>query len=187
MAASPSKSMPTSPYEILTRLPAVAAVRFRSVCRAWNEALTSDHFVAAHAARAAAARQPEILFFPPAEGSSTSFYTCSLPPDGEGSPPAAARRLLTVRNLSAEYVVLSRKPCRGLTLVMEASSSDYYVFNLSTGDHVALPPCEPAQAFDIFYMTDSSLCIHHGPPSSSPAPASASTRPPASTRRSDSS
>ncbi|XP_051190297.1 F-box/kelch-repeat protein At3g44120-like [Lolium perenne] len=164
MAASPSKSMPTSPYdggsrlhgallvdEILTRLPAAAAVRFRSVCRAWKEALTSDHFVTTHAARAAAARQPEILFFPPAEGSSTSFYTCSLPPEGEGSPPAAARRLLTVRNLAAEYVVLSRKPCRGLTLVMEASSSEYYVFNLSTGDHVALPPCEPAQACGNLY------------------------------------
>ncbi|KAM0873466.1 hypothetical protein ACQ4PT_038045 [Festuca glaucescens] len=63
--------------EILTRLPAAAAIRFPEVYRAWNAAITSDHFVAAHARRAAA-RQPEILFFPPAEGPSTSFYTCSV-------------------------------------------------------------------------------------------------------------
>ncbi|KAM0917434.1 hypothetical protein ACQ4PT_009508 [Festuca glaucescens] len=128
--------------EILTRLPAAAATRFRSVCRAWNEALTSDQFVAAHAVRAAAARQPEILFFPPAE----AFYTCSLTASDDGSaPPNAARELLTVRNLAPEYVVLSRKPCRGLTLLMDARSSEYYVCNLSTGDYVVLPPCEPAQ------------------------------------------
>jgi hypothetical protein len=93
--------------EILTRLPAAAATHFRSVCRAWNEVLTSDHFVAAHATRAAAKRQPEILFFPPAEGSFTSFYTCSLTAgDEDSAPPNAARKLLTVRNLAAEYVVL---------------------------------------------------------------------------------
>ncbi|KAM0828248.1 hypothetical protein ACQ4PT_067672 [Festuca glaucescens] len=89
--------------EILTRLPAAAAVRFREVCRAWNAAITSDHFVAAHARRAAA-RQPEILFFPPAEGPSTFFYTCSVAQAG-----GASRELLTVGNLAGEYVVLSRR------------------------------------------------------------------------------
>ncbi|KQK09213.1 hypothetical protein BRADI_2g46710v3 [Brachypodium distachyon] len=128
--------------EILTRLPAAAAVRARAVCRAWNAALTSDHFIAAHSARAAAARQPEILFFPPSlSPAATSLYSCSL----AGAPPAAARELLTVGNLTGEHVVLlSRKTCGGLTLFWEVRASEYYVCNLSTGDHAVLPACEPA-------------------------------------------
>ncbi|KAM0899374.1 hypothetical protein ACQ4PT_021259 [Festuca glaucescens] len=129
--------------EILTRLPAAAAARFREVCRAWNAAITSDHFVAAHARRAAA-RQPETLFFPSAEGPSTSFYTCSVAQAG-----GASRELLTVGNLAGEYVVLSRRPCHGFTLVRDARSSEHFVFNLSTGDHAVLPRCEPARTFSI--------------------------------------
>jgi hypothetical protein len=121
-------------------------VRFRSVCREWHAALTSDHFVAAHAARAAAARQPEILFFSPTgPGTATSFYAFSLPVDRGASPVATPRELLTVGDLRGQNLVLSgNKPCRGLTLVFDVRSSEYYVFNLSTGEHVVLPPCEPA-------------------------------------------
>jgi hypothetical protein len=131
--------------EILTRLPIAAAVRFRSVCSDWHAALTSDHFVAAHAARTAA-RQPEIFFFSPTgPGTATSFYAFSLPVDGGAPPVTAARELLTVGDLRGENLVLSgNKPCRGLTLVFDVRSSEYYVFNLSTGEHVVLPPCEPA-------------------------------------------
>uniref|UniRef100_A0A0D3G2K2 Uncharacterized protein n=1 Tax=Oryza barthii TaxID=65489 RepID=A0A0D3G2K2_9ORYZ len=38
--------------EILTRLPIATAVRLRAVSRDWNAALTSDHFILAHRARA---------------------------------------------------------------------------------------------------------------------------------------
>ncbi|KAE8771269.1 hypothetical protein D1007_56867 [Hordeum vulgare] len=133
--------------EILTRLPVAAAVRCRSVCRAWNAALASGHFVAAHAARAAAAaaRHPEIVFFPPTErGVATSFYACSLPVDG-GAAPTTARQLLTVGNLAGEHLLLSGKPCRGLTLVFDVRLSEYHLLNLSTGGHVSLPPCETAE------------------------------------------
>ncbi|KAM0825225.1 hypothetical protein ACQ4PT_069692 [Festuca glaucescens] len=132
--------------EILTRLPIAAAVRFQAVCKEWHAALTSDHFVAAHAARAAAARQPEIVFFSPTRrGTATSFYACSLPADG-GAAVAAPRELLTVGDLVGENIVLSgNKPCRGLTLVFDVRLSEYYVFNFSTGEHAALPPCEPAE------------------------------------------
>ncbi|KAG2559980.1 hypothetical protein PVAP13_8KG032900 [Panicum virgatum] len=128
--------------EILTRLPPAAAGRCRAVCRAWNAALTSEHFVLAHRAGSAAARHPELLFFVPA-GATTSMYTCTL---RGGEAPRAARELLTVGDLCAEHAVLPPRPCRGLTLVLDAhaSQSRYYVFNLSTGDHVALPP--PARA-----------------------------------------
>uniref|UniRef100_A0A0E0M4L7 F-box domain-containing protein n=1 Tax=Oryza punctata TaxID=4537 RepID=A0A0E0M4L7_ORYPU len=133
--------------EILTRLPIAAAVRFRAVCREWNAALTSDHFIRAHRARAAAARHPELLFFAPGDsgGHTTSFYACSL---RDGEAPAAARELLTVADISADHAVLSPTPCRGLTLIFDAYKSDYYLFNLSTGDHVALPPCQPAAALE---------------------------------------
>ncbi|XP_020187531.1 putative F-box/kelch-repeat protein At1g12870 [Aegilops tauschii subsp. strangulata] len=149
----PSHGEPSPPLnqelivdEILTRLPVAAAVRCRSVCRAWNAALASGHFVAAHAARAAAARHPEIVFFSPTEkGVATSFYACSLPEDGDAPPAAAARKLLSVGNLAGEHLVLTGKPCRGLTLVFDVRLSEYHVLNLSTGEHVSLPPCETAE------------------------------------------
>ncbi|CAL4995637.1 unnamed protein product [Urochloa decumbens] len=132
--------------EILTRLPPGDAVRCRAVCRAWNAALTSERFLLAHRARSAAARQPELLFSVPAAGGGTSLYTCTLRGDG-----SAARELLTLAG--AEHVeVMSPRPCHGLTLILDAqaaaaaaASSEqccYYVCNLSTGEHVALPPCE---------------------------------------------
>ncbi|XP_044378889.1 uncharacterized protein [Triticum aestivum] len=128
-----------------SRLPVAAAVRCRSVCRAWNAALASGHFVAAHAARAAAARHPEIVFFSPTEkGVATSFYACSLPEDGDAPPAAAARKLLSVGNLAGEHLVLTGKPCRGL-LVFDVRLSAYHVLNLSTGEHVSLLPCETAE------------------------------------------
>ncbi|XP_073355425.1 uncharacterized protein [Aegilops tauschii subsp. strangulata] len=124
--------------EILTRLPVAAAVRCRSVCRAWNADLASDHFVAA-------ARHPEIVFFSPTErGVATSFYACSLPVDG-GAAPSTARQLFSVSNLAGEHLLLSGKPCRGLTLVFDVRLAEYHLFNLSTGQHVALPPCETAE------------------------------------------
>uniref|UniRef100_A0A0D3HA38 F-box domain-containing protein n=1 Tax=Oryza barthii TaxID=65489 RepID=A0A0D3HA38_9ORYZ len=163
--------------EILTRLPIAAAVRFRAVCRQWNAALPSDHFILAHRARAAAARHrhPELLFFAPgaafAGGRATSFYACSLR-DGDCEappPPAAARELLTVAGITAAHAVLSPTPCRGLTLIFDTYRSEYYLFNLSTGDHVALPPCQPAAAANL----DSTLTLPTMNPtgrSSSPSP-----------------
>lgn len=130
---------------ILARVPAAAVVRLRAVCRAWRAALTSDHFVRVRRALRTATDdgRPEIVFFAPAAagGSATAaFYTCKLASDGSGS--SAARELVTVGNLPAEddLVVLTTKPCNGLTLLFQASSSEYYVCNLSTGEHVSLPP-----------------------------------------------
>ncbi|KAF0898474.1 hypothetical protein E2562_008076 [Oryza meyeriana var. granulata] len=135
--------------EILTRLPIAAAVRFRAVCREWNASLTSDHFIRAHRVRAAAARHPELLFFAPGAAggrtTSTSFYACSL---RDGEAPPAARELLTVADISAYYAVLSPTPCGGLTLIFDARASEYYLFNLSTGNHIKLPPCQPAAALE---------------------------------------
>ncbi|XBH72279.1 hypothetical protein VPH35_099617 [Triticum aestivum] len=77
----------------------------------------------------------------------TSFYACPIPVDG-GAPPAiaAARELLTAGDLAGEHLVLSgNRPCRGLTLFFDVRLSEYHVFNLSTGEHVSLPPCEPAE------------------------------------------
>uniref|UniRef100_A0ACD5VYM8 Uncharacterized protein n=1 Tax=Avena sativa TaxID=4498 RepID=A0ACD5VYM8_AVESA len=132
--------------EILTRLPIDAAVRFQVVCREWHAAPTSAHFVAAHAAKAAAGRQPEIVFFSPTgPGTATSFYACSLPMHGNAPAVTTARELLTVGDLAGEHLVLSgNRPCRGLTLVFDVRSYEYYVFNLSTGEHLVLPPCEAA-------------------------------------------
>ncbi|KAJ1277945.1 hypothetical protein BS78_04G041500 [Paspalum vaginatum] len=136
--------------EILTRVPPAAAARCRSVCRAWNAALTSAGFLRAYAdrARSAAAREPELLFLVPA-AAGISLYTCTLRIGDEA--PRAAQELLTVGNLSADHVALmSPRPCHGLTLILDArpheasASSGYYVCNLSTGQHVALPPCERA-------------------------------------------
>uniref|UniRef100_A0A0E0BCH8 Uncharacterized protein n=1 Tax=Oryza glumipatula TaxID=40148 RepID=A0A0E0BCH8_9ORYZ len=121
---------------ILARVPAAAVVRLRAVCRAWRAALTSDHFV-----RDGHRRRPPGDRLLRAGGSATAaFYTCKLASEGSGS--SAARELVTVGNLRAEddLVVLTTKPCNGLTLLFQASSSEYYVCNLSTGEHVSLPP-----------------------------------------------
>ncbi|CAL5059532.1 unnamed protein product [Urochloa decumbens] len=136
--------------QILVRVPAAATVRFQAVCRAWRDALASDHFVQAYeAVRAAATKPPEIVFFAPTAAGSTAFYSSRLndPTTHEknGSSPAAARELVTVGNLRARDVVLSgTKPCRGLTLLFQPRENVYHVCNLSTGEHVSLPPCSPA-------------------------------------------
>uniref|UniRef100_A0A0E0DL58 DUF1618 domain-containing protein n=1 Tax=Oryza meridionalis TaxID=40149 RepID=A0A0E0DL58_9ORYZ len=101
-------------------------------------------FILAHRARAAAAarRHPELLFFaPPDHRNTTTFYACSL---RGGEPPAAERELLTIDYFSAKHAVTSPTPCRGLTLVSDGRAPRYHLLNLSTGDHVALPPCQPA-------------------------------------------
>ncbi|KAL5201123.1 hypothetical protein ABZP36_035477 [Zizania latifolia] len=129
---------------ILTRVPPAAVVRLRAVCRTWRSALTSDRFVCAHRDHSRAATgdsQPEIVFFAPAAaGNAAAFYACKLAPDGSG----AARELVSVDNLPVlpgGELVMPTKPYHGLTLLCKAKSSVYYVFNLSTGEHVALPPC----------------------------------------------
>ena len=137
--------------EIVTRLPPSDVARCRAVCRAWHTALTSDDFARAYGAAksAAAARQPELLFFAPAAdasaSTSTTLYTCAL---RNGEAPRAARELLTLGNLSAAHVIVSPRPCHGLTLVSDGPASQHYVCNLSTGEHVALPPCERAAAVE---------------------------------------
>jgi F-box interacting protein len=144
---------------ILTRVPAIDTVRFRAVCREWRAAIASDHFGQAYqAVRAAAAQPPEIIFFAPgAAAGSTTFYSSRLSnqklrrkqsssSSADDDPlPAQARELVTVGNLRASNVVLSgTKPCRGLTLLFQQIASAYHVCNLSTGEHVSLPPCAPA-------------------------------------------
>ncbi|KAG0528681.1 hypothetical protein BDA96_05G032800 [Sorghum bicolor] len=129
--------------EILMRLPPAAVARCRAVCRAWHTALTSDDFLRAYGA----ALQPELLFFATADASTSStLYTCALRNNGEA--PSAARELLTLGNLSAAHAVVSPRPCHGLTLVSDGPAAQHYVCNLSTGEHVALPPCERAAAVE---------------------------------------
>ncbi|CAL4970661.1 unnamed protein product [Urochloa decumbens] len=140
--------------QILTRVPAADTVRFQAVCRAWRAALTSDHFVHAYQAvrtAAAAAQPPEIVFFTRAAAGSTAFYSSRLKPttpprNCSPAPAPAARELVTVGNLRANDLVLSgTKPCRGLTLLFQPRENAYHVCNLSTGEHVSLPPCSPAR------------------------------------------
>ncbi|KAL6639272.1 hypothetical protein ACP70R_023002 [Stipagrostis hirtigluma subsp. patula] len=140
--------------QILTRVPAAATVRFRAVCRAWRAALASDHFVRAHhAIRAAAQPRPEIVFFAPAAANptATAFYSFKLPltttqrngsSSGEAPAVASARELVTVEDLRAgDLALCGTKPCHGLTLLFQPRASAYHVCNLSTGEHVSLPPC----------------------------------------------
>ncbi|KAL6628938.1 hypothetical protein ACP70R_028703 [Stipagrostis hirtigluma subsp. patula] len=138
--------------QILTRVPPAAAVRFRAVCRAWRAALTSDHFVQAHRAARAAGQPPQIVFFAPAAVGSTAaaFYSFKLKStaqqNGSSSDEASASASELVAVENAKDLALSgTKPCHGLTLLSELSASAYHVCNLSTGEHVALPPCARAR------------------------------------------
>ena len=55
---------------------------------------------------------------------------------------SSARELVTVDDMRAVDLIMSgTKPCRGLTLLFQASVSAYHVCNLSTGEHVSLPHC----------------------------------------------
>ncbi|BAS91972.1 Os05g0116200 [Oryza sativa Japonica Group] len=78
---------------------------------------------------------------PPDHRNTTTFYACSL---RGGEAPAAARELLTIDYFSAKHAVTSPTPCRCLTLVSVGRAPRYHLLNLSTGDHLALPPCQPA-------------------------------------------
>jgi hypothetical protein len=132
--------------QILTRVPAAATLRFRAVCREWRATLTSDHFVRAHQAVRAAAQPPlEIVFFAPTTAGSTStttsFYSSRLTSTAQQSG-SSARELVNVGDMRADDLVMSgTKPCRGLTLLFQPSVSAYHICNLSTGEHVSLPPC----------------------------------------------
>ncbi|CAL5059530.1 unnamed protein product [Urochloa decumbens] len=142
---------------ILPRVPAAATFRFRTVCRTWRDALTSDRFAEAHraAARAAASATDtsEIVFFAPAppssaNGTATAFYAGKPNLTAAQKKSAApARELLTAANLPATLglVMSGTRPCRGLTLLhSDLDASACHVINLSTGDHVSLPPVTPA-------------------------------------------
>ena len=159
-SAGPPDGQPPAPHlpeevvveHILARVPAAAAFRFRAVCRAWRDARTSDHFAEAHrAARSAAARAPEIVFFAPAPAAaasarpvSTAFYACKLDltawKNDQPSGGVTARELVTLR--AADLIQMSTRPCRGLTLLSSCwhwQASAYHVCNLTTGEHVSLP------------------------------------------------
>ncbi|KAK3152471.1 hypothetical protein QOZ80_2BG0159300 [Eleusine coracana subsp. coracana] len=146
--------------QILTRVPAAAAVRFQAVCRAWRAALTSDHFVQAH--RRTFVRSdahPEIVFFAPKPNSrgsrSTAFYKCKLElttqqKNGSSSSldEATARELVTVDDVRPHDLLPSAaRPCHGLTLLFQPkpNADEYHVCHLSTAEHVSLPPCTPAK------------------------------------------
>ncbi|KAF8769716.1 hypothetical protein HU200_006325 [Digitaria exilis] len=156
---------------ILTRVPAADAVRFRAVCRNWRAALTSDHFTRSHqTVRATAAKPPEIVFFAPgAAAGSTAFYSSRLynstTPQNDGSSPASATELVTVSDLRATDLVMSGG-CHGLTLLFEPGESAYHVINLSTGEHVSLPPCAWANRaipYGPYVLSSAGLGFHAAP------------------------
>ncbi|KAF8723132.1 hypothetical protein HU200_022288 [Digitaria exilis] len=123
--------------EILARLPAKSAGRFRCVSRAWSDMLSSDYFVDLHLRRANRPDRPKLLLT--AIGSSYDGYLYSWQPGGEVDK-------LMPDEFGGDVTVPLTKPCRGLILVRARNYGDddggYLVFNPSTGQALALPDSE---------------------------------------------
>lgn len=122
---------PTLPDEIVTdilaRLPAKSAGRFRCVSRAWHGMLSSDYFVDLHLRLANTPGQPRLLLLMPV-GSNYDEYIYSWRHGG------------SVENLMPDDFSLTiavTRPCRGLILVKDYYH--YFVCNPSTGETLLLP------------------------------------------------
>uniref|UniRef100_A0A0A9CM13 Uncharacterized protein n=1 Tax=Arundo donax TaxID=35708 RepID=A0A0A9CM13_ARUDO len=94
--------------EILARLPAKSAGRFRCISRAWHATLTSAYFVDLHARRANRPGHPRLLLTP--VGSAYDGHLYSWQPGG------AVEKLMPDDFTDGLTVPLT-KPCHGLILV----------------------------------------------------------------------
>ncbi|CAL4925512.1 unnamed protein product [Urochloa decumbens] len=119
--------------EILARLPAKSAGRFRCVSRAWSAALSSDYFVDLHGRRANRPDRPRLLLT--AVGSNYNDCLYSWRPGGEVEE-------LMPDEFGRGVTVPLTKPCRGLVLVRSGNNGGYFVFNPSTGESLFLPDSE---------------------------------------------
>ncbi|KAF8672368.1 hypothetical protein HU200_049571 [Digitaria exilis] len=137
--------------EILARLPAKSAGRFRCVSRAWSDMLSSDYFVDLHMRRANRPDRPKLLLT--AIGSSYDGYLYSWQLGGEVDK-------LMPDEFGGEVTVPLTKPCRGLILVRvrtDDGDGGYYVFNPSTGagDDDPNHDISPARA-EVFVLDNTS-------------------------------
>ncbi|KAK3153963.1 hypothetical protein QOZ80_2BG0183890 [Eleusine coracana subsp. coracana] len=122
---------PTLPDEVLTeilaRLPAKSAGRFRCVSRAWHAMLSSDYFVDLHLRLANTPGQPGLLLTPIGSGYDDYIYSWR-----HGGP---------VENLMPDDAISGimaiARPCRGLVLVKDCDG--FFVCNPSTGETLLLP------------------------------------------------
>ncbi|CAN6318085.1 unnamed protein product [Urochloa humidicola] len=122
--------------EILARLPAKSAGRFRCVSRAWSATLSSDYFVDLHARRANRPDCPRFLLA--AVGSNYDDYLYSWRP----GPGGGEVKELMPDEFGRGLTVPLTKPCRGLVLVRSDFNGGYFVLNPSTGEFIFLPDSE---------------------------------------------
>ncbi|CAM0957884.1 unnamed protein product [Alopecurus aequalis] len=117
--------------EILLRLPAYSVVRFHAVCRSWATLLSSPGFKKEYAAKAQATK---FVFFAPSAASprgATAVYSCAH--------RQATDLLFTIDRLRPDFLVVTSKPCHGLTLLTDTRSLAYWVCNVSTFEFRRLP------------------------------------------------
>ncbi|CAN6304808.1 unnamed protein product [Urochloa humidicola] len=106
--------------EILARLPAKSAGRFRCVSRVWSTALSSDYFVDLHARRANRPDRPRFLLA--AVGSEYNSYLYSWRPG-----PGEVKELMP-DEFGRGLTVPLTKPCRGLVLVRSKFNDGYFCY-----------------------------------------------------------
>ncbi|KAL6643227.1 hypothetical protein ACP70R_021408 [Stipagrostis hirtigluma subsp. patula] len=136
-AAASNEDCPALPddimTEILARLPAKSAGRFRCVSRGWRAMLSSAYFVDLHRRRANQPGVPRLLLTP--VGSSYDGYIYSWRPGG------SVEKIMR-DDFGGGVVVPLTKPCRGLVLLWATDCGGYFVCNPSTGETLALPDTE---------------------------------------------
>lgn len=129
--------------EIVLRLPAYSIVRFRAVSRSWAAMLSSPGFQDGYAAMADARRMSmsKFVFFaasPASPRGATAVYSCDVGPVRRITT-TTTDLLFNIDRLRPGFLVVSSRPCHGLTLLADTRSFAYWVCNSSTGVFRPLP------------------------------------------------
>uniref|UniRef100_A0A0E0H5A0 F-box domain-containing protein n=1 Tax=Oryza nivara TaxID=4536 RepID=A0A0E0H5A0_ORYNI len=122
--------------EIVLRLPAYSIVRFRAVSRSWAAMLSSPGFQDGYAAMADARRMSmsKFVFFaasPASPRGATAVYSCDVGPVRRITT-TTTDLLFNIDRLRPGFLVVSSRPCHGLTLLADTRSFAYWVCNSST-------------------------------------------------------
>ncbi|MCD7452504.1 hypothetical protein HAX54_017191 [Datura stramonium] len=121
-------------FEILTWIPAKSLMRFRCICKAWNDMIRSDYnFIKSHIARSQERDQAtRLLFEVQIEKETTRFARNKL----EGFPLQLRGPL---NYFDPKEIVICSNHCNGLVCLYNHKAIQGFLYNITTGEIKGLP------------------------------------------------